>query len=96
MPITATEHREHTKLLADMVRELSKERKAGARLYRLYTLVFSTKHFKEWFREERAAFKRECERLDAKQAAAAVRRPLPFGPLGIAPARNRKPSTRPN
>ena len=88
--MTATERKERAEILATMVRELSKERNPSKRLWDLYSMVFRTREFKEWVREERSALNQMLDREEMAEQAKAVRRALPLGPVGITRSRRHK------
>jgi hypothetical protein len=90
--LTAAERKERAEILATMIRELSRERNPSTRLFRLYTMVFRTREFQEWFREERSALNHMLDREEQAEQARAVRRGLPTTIAGTVRGRRRKPT----
>ena len=90
--MTAAERKERAEILATMISELSRERNPSTRLFRLYTMVFQTREFKEWFREERRALNYVLDREEQAEQARAVRGGLPASIAGTVRGRRRKPT----
>ena len=88
--MNATERQTRAEVFLMLLRELAKERNPSKRLWRMYTLVFRTREFKDWFREERSALKQMLEREEDADRARAIRRSMPFGSIGIGRSKARK------
>lgn len=90
--MSTTQQKAHAKMFVLLIRELSRERDASKRLCRLYTLVFDTPEFQEWFRIEWAAMTTKPHREESAEQARAMRRLLGVGPMEMMsrPSKRRK------
>jgi hypothetical protein len=88
--VTTTERKARAEVFLMLLKELAKERDPAKRLWRMYTLVFRTRGFQNWFREERCALQEMLDREEDADRARAMRRTLPYEPMGVARGKGRK------